>query len=221
MPDLVQTMNMFGSPPPQTQWLNYRYPAEASFTSANNLSIPLLPALPPHGLKQEQEENKRDLSHCANSVYFSDQNPQGEGPVHMSATSLLQKAAQIGSTRINNDLASTFNNNNNNHNNVFGLIGSNILPTTSSNRNNINNIVGVQKFLKQANMNELVNLGGGFSLNDTSSKNKEQLGLTRDFLGVGDESLSRPFLQQDLAEFNAIGSLAMELHDSQYGGHYC
>ncbi|XP_019464900.1 PREDICTED: protein indeterminate-domain 9-like isoform X2 [Lupinus angustifolius] len=156
MSDLVETMNMFGSTPQQTQWLNY----QASFTNGNNnnLSMPLS-ALLPHGLKQEQEENKQDLSHtAANSVYF------------MSATSLFNT----------DNSSSTFNNNNNNHN-VFE---------------------------------------GGFSMDDSSSNNnKDQLGLTRDFLGVGDESItiSRPF---DLAEFNAMGS-AMEVNNSHYDGHYC
>ncbi|OIW05797.1 hypothetical protein TanjilG_23583 [Lupinus angustifolius] len=213
MPDLVETMNMFGSPPQQeTQWLmNYR----ASFTSANNnnLSIPL-PAQLPHGLKQEQEENKQDLSYItANSVYFNNQNSQGGGggPTHMSAAiSLLHK----------DNASSTFDNNNHN---VFGMIG-------FSGKVNNNNTVEVQKFFKEGNLNhdQLVsledgstNLGAsGFSMNDSSSNNnKDQFGLTRDFLGVGDESItiSRPF---DLTEFNAIGSV-MDLQSSHYGGHYC
>ncbi|KAF1899217.1 hypothetical protein Lal_00019341 [Lupinus albus] len=204
MSDLVETMNMFGSTPQQTQWLNY----QASFTSGNNnnLSMPL-PALLPHGVKQEQEENKQDLSHiAANSVYF------------MSATSMLHT----------DNSSSTFNNNNNNSNNhnVFDIIGSNILSNTS--RMNNHNIVGVHKFFKEGNLNHEpmnfeggnTNFGGGFSMDDSSSNNnKDQLGLTRDFLGVGDDSIAinRPF---DLAEFNAMGS-AMEVNNSHYGGHYC
>ncbi|KAF1885414.1 hypothetical protein Lal_00029303 [Lupinus albus] len=213
MPDLVETMNMFGSPPQQeTQWLNYR----ASFTSANKNNVPMsLPAQLPHGLKQKQEENKQDLSYItANSVYFDNQNSQGGGggPTHMSAeTSLLHK---------DNIASSTFDNNNHN---VFGLIG-------FSRKVNNNNIVEVQKFFKEGNLNhdQLVNLecgstnlgASGFSLNYSSSdNNKDQFGLTRDFLGVGDESItiSRPF---DLTEFNAIGSV-MDLHSRQYDEHYC
>ncbi|XP_061376704.1 zinc finger protein BALDIBIS-like [Gastrolobium bilobum] len=226
-PDLVQTSNMFGSSP-QAQWLmNYRYQEASSFTSGN-LSMP-------QGLKLEQEENKGDLSHSVSSLYSSNiQNPQG-GPIHMSATPFLHKASQVESTRINNIDHIAFNNNSNN---VFGLFGSNLSSTSCS--NNRNNVVEIQKIFKQANQaeifNDMVNQnphvsthnGGGFSLNDSNSssfviengtKNEDQLGLTRDFLGVRDESLSRPFLQQELAKFNIpIGSF-MNLQ-SQFGGHY-
>ncbi|KHN22055.1 zinc finger protein BALDIBIS-like [Glycine soja] len=257
--DLVQTMDMFGS---QTEFVNYRYP-EASFGGGNaNVSV-----LPPHELKQEQEENKEHLSHSGasyNNLYLSSSDIQNPPPHHhhyMSATTLLHKAVQMGSSRLMND-------------NVFGSI----LGTTTTNSNNNNVVVEVQK------LNELVsveaagctnnNLGGGYLLNDSnnsnsfvvvngtnkggglehmvmpvdeetqqasimgkqlhsslSSNNKnQQLGLTRDFLGVGDhnnsiDSIRRPFLQQDPVEFNAMGSASASASvmnlQSQYGGHYC
>ncbi|KAI4334422.1 hypothetical protein L6164_019119 [Bauhinia variegata] len=258
LPGLVQRMNMFGSssqPQPQTQWLN-RHP-EASY---NNTSADLIVSALPHGLKQEQEENKLSFSHSVGTL-FSSNEAQG-GPAHMSATALLQKAAQMGSTRSNNN-----NNNNdvtafNSNNVIFGLMG----PTLSN--ANRSSSVEAENFFMQTNqtdqnLNELMvnsqvsnNLGGGgILLNDSnsssfvnasrknldhtimatnegrrqnraaivgrhprSSSNEDELSLTRDFLGVGsDHPMSRPFLQQDQASFNAIGS-AMDL--GNYGGHH-
>ncbi|XP_019458441.1 PREDICTED: protein indeterminate-domain 9-like [Lupinus angustifolius] len=194
--EVVQTMNrnMFGSSQ-QAQFLNYRYPEpEASFTSGNLLS---LPGAMSQGLKQKQEENKVNLSHSFSSLHSSDQNLQGV-PTHIS-------------TRINDN--TTFNSSNN----LFGLNS---------------NIVEMQTILKHGNQQ-----GGNFnnmvvsSLNDTNNcssfgnldhivmpVDEEQLGLTRDFLGVGDETLRTPFLHQDLDKFNPIESV-LNLQ-SQFGGHH-
>ncbi|KAE9587947.1 putative transcription factor C2H2 family [Lupinus albus] len=188
--EVVQTMNMSGSSQ-QAQWLNYRYP-EASFTSAN-LCFPVSMS---QGLKQEEHgENKGNLSHHnLSSLYSSDQNLQG-GPTHMS-------------TRINNN--ATFNSSNN----VFGLN---------------NNIVEMQKVLKQGNEEgeNFNNIMVNSSLNDANCSlfgnldhmvmrtvDEEQLGLTRDFLGVGDETLRTP----DLDNFNPIDSVVNS--HTQFGGHH-
>jgi len=232
VPDMVQTMDMFGP-----QFVNYRYP-EASFGGAN------LSVLPPHGLKQEQEENKGELSHSASSNLYlsSNQNP----PHYMSATTVLQKTVQMGSTRVNDNAFCS--NRNSNHNNVVN--------------NNSNVVVEVQKLDELVSVEGCTNLGGGgggYLLNDDSNNNsfvvvngtkgfehmmmpvdeetraasimgkqlhsisKNQLGLTRDFLGVGDnniESIRRPFFEQDLVEFNAMGSASGINLQRQYGGHY-
>lgn len=95
--ELFQTMNMFGSSPQAQCLINYRYP-ESSFTSAN-LSLPL-PAAMPQGLKQEQEENKGDLSHCVSSLYSSNQNIQG-GPTHMLSANENPLTQKAESTRLN------------------------------------------------------------------------------------------------------------------------
>ncbi|KAL2328640.1 hypothetical protein Fmac_022067 [Flemingia macrophylla] len=237
VPDLVQTVDVFGP-----QFVNYRYP-EASFASAN------LSMLPPHGLKQEQEENKGDLSHSASSLYLSSTQTQNL-PHHMSASTLLQKAVQMGSKRMMN----ADDNTNNNNNNVLGTM------SNSNSRISNNTVVEVQKLNELVNVEGCTNLGGGggYLLNDSNesfvavnsrrglehmvmpvdeetrasivgkqlhSRNKTQLGLTRDFLGVGEnvDSIRGTFLQQDLVEFNTMGSDSVSTLNlqSQYSGHYC
>ncbi|XP_027340449.1 zinc finger protein BALDIBIS-like [Abrus precatorius] len=200
--------NMFGTSP-QAQWLNYRHP-EASFTSAN-VSMP-------HVLKLEQEENKRDLSHSVSSLY-----PHG-GPSHMSATPLFQKAAQIESSRINGNSPFDTSNNafgllgsnisstsiNNRNNNVVEIQK---IFKHASHGDSFNHMVNSQAS---------TNVGGGFSLPSTKgldhtvmprnneewqwgqapimdeqvhSSSNNQDHLTKDFMGVGDDSLSRTLQQ--------------------------
>lgn len=78
LPEMVQTvpMSVFGPP--------------ASFTS------PTLPRV-----LKEEEENKGNLSESITSLFSSNQNHQESSSSHMSATALLQKAAQMGSTKSN------------------------------------------------------------------------------------------------------------------------
>ncbi|BAT90608.1 Protein indeterminate-domain 7 [Vigna angularis] len=234
VPDVVQTMDMFGP-----QFVNYRYP-EASFGGAN------LSVLPPHGLKQEQEENKGELSHSASSNLYlsSNQNP----PHYMSATTVLQKTVQMGSTRVNdNAFCSTGRNRNGNHNNVVNNVvvevqklddlvsvegctnlgggGGGYLLNGDSNNSFVvvNGTKGLEHMVMPVDEETTAASIMGKQLHSISSHSKNQLGLTRDFLGVGDnniESIRRPFFEQDLVEFNAMGSGSGMNLQSQYGGHY-
>ncbi|KAK7404694.1 hypothetical protein VNO78_05650 [Psophocarpus tetragonolobus] len=220
VPDLVQTVDMFGP-----QFVNYRYP-EASF--GIGIGGANLCALPPHGLKEEQEENKGELSHSgASNLYLSsNQNP----PHYMSASTLLHKVVQMGS------MGSTNNNNAvvevqklNELVNVEGctnLGGGYLLNDSNNSFVVVNGTKGLEHMVMPVDEETQASIMGKQS-HSIISNNKKHLGLTRDFLGVGDNnnnsigSIRRPFFQQELVEFNAMGSAPAMNLQSQYGGHFC
>ena len=56
-------------------------------------------AIPIPRVLKEEEQNKANLSQAINSLYYNETNNAAAAQMSMSATALLQKAAQMGSTR--------------------------------------------------------------------------------------------------------------------------
>ncbi|PRQ43522.1 putative transcription factor C2H2 family [Rosa chinensis] len=163
-------------------------------TSSANLSLSS-----PIGIKDQERRNIK-----ANIISKPPAAP-------MSATALLQKAAQLGSTRSSNQPLSgssvgvmtspsssntmSFNSRSNELNQLFQSS-----TTTSSNL--------VSSLSCSSNSLEQVMKFGGANSNAIDHQNS----LTRDFLGVGDRQIhNRQFLPHELAKFGSMSSAAMGL----------
>ncbi|KAL5056067.1 hypothetical protein RYX36_036749 [Vicia faba] len=248
---IQQTMNMFGSQTQthtQTQWLNYN----GNNNNNNNLSLPMLHGVMK---QEEEENKDLSHSVISSLYLSGNQNQErGSDHMSAAATttSLLETESQMGSART---VITNVNNNNNtlfNNVNHFSIVDKFYKQGHHHESEDLNELVNLEgssrtnfggdqyalhdSFGTVKNLDHVVMLvdretrttttTNGY-LHDSSlmSKDKSQMGFTRDFLGVGDddESMNRStFLQQELDDFHGMGSLGNNLQ-SQYrgGGDYC
>lgn len=217
LPELVQMASQ------QSQWFT-RGQDQATFNNINGSSSSAIPI--PRVLKEE-EENKGNLSEAISSLYNYSNNNNNQNqnhhetsnnnpPPHMSATALLQKASQMGSTRATNPsvfATATAG---------FGLIPSssfgNFNPTNLGKPESLSGMMAAAPppdsngiLLGEMSHPQQTTAAAAAKQSQLTSAIDAESSLTRDFLGVGGNIENRQFLQEnELAKFASIGS-AMDM----------
>lgn len=240
---MQQTMDVFGS---QTQWLNH---------NSNNLSLPMLHGVMKQEEEENKDLSHSVISSLYLSSSQNPQGGSSNHMSAATTSLLETESQMGSTrTVITNDDDNNNNNSNTLFNNVnnFSIVEKFYKQGHHENED-LNELVNLEggsrtSFGGEYLLNDsfgTVNVNGTKNLDhvamlvdretritnrylrDSSlmSKDKNQMGFTRDFLGVGDddESMSRStFLQQELDGFHGMGSLGNNLQ-SQFrgGGDYC
>lgn len=207
-----------------------------------------------YGLGVEEEERKGQLGESAAPFYACNLVTQQESSAHMSATALLQKAAQMGATTSGHHSSSSSSSFLSGFGGLISSAKSTVHPAME-NKNEFQLLLNQKEPATAENFHHglLLNtlpeaaLGNGENQQATTTTTtnashmmsmmaaagREQhllmpgrmnawsqeagRGLTRDFLGVGGDEASRPFLQQELAKFASLDS-GIHLMSASYDG---